>query len=145
MFELKKHVKERLIKRTEGIISLLLIVLLVPFYSVAAILEEVGRYQSALRGLDSAISSSEMSVLAQYDQFLMDRFALLAIDQNKNIDQQFLSYLKSRIHRIRVRFLFQMRRPRPRAYTHWQISRYCTSRSMNFQRIPFLQSLFWKV
>ena len=35
MFELKKHVKERLIKRTEGIISLLLIVLLVPFYSVA--------------------------------------------------------------------------------------------------------------
>ena len=43
MFELKKHVKERLIKRTEGIISLLLIVLLVPFYSVAAILEEVGR------------------------------------------------------------------------------------------------------
>ena len=94
MFELKKHVKERLIKRTEGIISLLLIVLLVPFYSVAAILEEVGRYQSALRGLDSAISSSEMSVLAQYDQFLMDRFALLAIDQNKNIDQQFLSYLK---------------------------------------------------
>lgn len=94
MFELKKHVKERLIKRTEGIISLLLIVLLVPFYSVAAILEEVGRYQSALRGLDSAISSSEMSVLSQYDQFLMDRFALLAIDQNKNIDQQFLSYLK---------------------------------------------------
>ena len=87
MFELKKHVKERLIKRTEGIISLLLIVLLVPFYSVAAILEEVGRYQSALRGLDSAISSSEMSVLAQYDQFLMDRFALLAIDQNKNIEK----------------------------------------------------------
>ena len=104
MFELKKHVKERLIKRTEGIISLLLIVLLVPFYSVAAILEEVGRYQSALRGLDSAISSSEMSVLAQYDQFLMDRFALLAIDQNKNIDQQFLSYLKKQDTHLKAVF-----------------------------------------
>ena len=83
-----------LIKRTEGIISLLLVLLLVPFYSVAAILEEVGRYQGALRGLDSAISASEMSVLAQYDQFLMDRFALLAVDQNENISQQFLTYLK---------------------------------------------------
>ena len=94
MIKLKKHTKERLIKKTEGIISLLLVLLLVPFYSVAAILEEVGRYQSALRGFDSAISASETSVLAEYDQFLMDRFALLAIDQNKNIDQQFLSYLK---------------------------------------------------
>lgn len=94
MIKLKKHTKEYLIKKTEGIISLLLVLLLVPFYSVAAILEEVGRYQSALRGLDSAISASETSVLAEYDQFLMDRFALLAVDQNKNIDQQFLSYLK---------------------------------------------------
>ena len=50
MFELKKHVKERLIKRTEGIISLLLIVLLVPFYSVAAILEEVGRIRALCEG-----------------------------------------------------------------------------------------------
>ena len=93
MIRLKKHTKERLIKRTEGIVSIFLIVLLAPFYSVAAILEEVGRYQSAVRGFDSAISASETSVLAGYDQFLMDRFALLAVDQNTNINQQFLSYL----------------------------------------------------
>ena len=93
MINLKKRTKEVLIKRTEGIISLLLVLLLVPFYSVAAILEEVGRYQSALRGLDSAINSSQMSVLSQYDSFLMDRFALMAVDQGTDINKQFWSYL----------------------------------------------------
>ena len=92
--KLKKSVKEQLIKRTEGIISLLLILVLVPFYSVAAILEEAGRYQSAYRGLDSAISASEMSVLAQYDPYLLNRFGLLAVNQDIDIDSTFWSYFQ---------------------------------------------------
>ncbi|MGN0706804.1 MAG: DUF5702 domain-containing protein [Faecalibacterium sp.] len=90
----RKRVKEDLIKKTEGAISLLLILLLVPFYSVAAILVEVGRYQSACNGLDAAINASELSVLAQYDSYLMERFGLLAINQDISIDAQFSSYLE---------------------------------------------------
>ena len=91
---LKKRTKETLIKRTEGMISILLVLLLVPFYSVAAILAEVGRFQNAYRGLDNSIGASEVSVLAQNDTYLMSRFGLLAVDQNIDIKRQFDAYLK---------------------------------------------------
>lgn len=91
---LRKRAKEILLKRTEGIISLLLILLLVPFYTVAGVLEEVGRYQSALRGMNSTINASEISILAQYDSYLMNRFGLLAIDQNIDVAKQFSAYLE---------------------------------------------------
>ena len=92
--KIKLKTKQKIIRHTEGVISVLLVVLLVPFYSVAAILEEVGRYQSACRGLDNAISTSEISVLAQYDQYIKERFGLLAISQDIDIDTEFETYLK---------------------------------------------------
>ncbi len=91
--KLKERTKQALIKRTEGIISLLLILVMVPFYMVAGVLEEMGRYQSALRGMDSAVSASEVSVLAQYDSFLRSRFGLLAVNQEIDISDQFEKYL----------------------------------------------------
>lgn len=92
--KLKQRTKRELIRRTEGVISLLLVLLLVPFYSVAAILMEVGRFQNAYRGLDDAIGSSEVSVLAQYDEYIKERFGLLAVSQDIDIDTQFNSYLQ---------------------------------------------------
>ena len=92
--KLKQRTKRELIRRTEGVISLLLVLLLVPFYSVAAILMEVGRFQNAYRGLDDAIGSSEVSVLAQYDKYIKERFGLLAVSQDIDIDTQFNSYLQ---------------------------------------------------
>ena len=92
--KIKLKTKQKIIRHTEGVISVLLVLLLVPFYSVAAILEEVGRYQSACRGLDNAISTSEISVLAQYDQYIKERFGLLAISQDIDIDTAFETYLK---------------------------------------------------
>ena len=52
--KLKQRTKRDLIRRTEGVISLLLVLLLVPFYSVAAILMEVGRFQNSYRRMDDA-------------------------------------------------------------------------------------------
>lgn len=91
--KLKERTKQALIKRTEGIISLLLILVMVPFYMVAGVLEEMGRYQSALRGMDSAVGASAVSVLAQYDSFLKSRFGLLAVNQEIDISDQFEKYL----------------------------------------------------
>ena len=75
---------EKIIKDTKGVISLLLALLLVPFYSVAGILIEVQRYQSARAGMDDAINASALSVLAQYDDFLLDRFGMLAVGQSED-------------------------------------------------------------
>lgn len=98
---------EKIIKDTKGVISLLLALLLVPFYSVAGILIEVQRYQSARAGMDDAINASALSVLAQYDDFLLDRFGMLAVGQsedpsaengftgNRNISDTFEKYLKA--------------------------------------------------
>ena len=60
-------------QETKGVISLMLVLLLVPFYSVAAILVEVERYKSAVSGLDGAIDSSLMSILSEYDSFIIYR------------------------------------------------------------------------
>ena len=97
---------EKLRRDTCGAISLMLALLIVPFYSVAGVLVEVSRYKSALSGLDDAVNTSAMAVLAQYDQFLMDRFGLMAMGQSegnslengftgqKSIEKQFAKYLK---------------------------------------------------
>ena len=50
--------KDKMIKNTCGAISLMLALLVVPFYAVAGILVEASRYQSALTGLDDAMNTS---------------------------------------------------------------------------------------
>ena len=50
--------KDKMIKNTCGAISLMLALLVVPFYAVAGILVEASRYQSALTGLDDAMNLS---------------------------------------------------------------------------------------
>lgn len=61
--------KDKMIKNTCGAISLMLALLVVPFYAVAGILVEASRYQSALTGLDDAMNTSALSVLSDYDSF----------------------------------------------------------------------------
>ena len=99
--------KDKIIKNTCGAISLMLALLIVPFYAVAGILVEASRYQSALTGFDDAINTSALSVLADYDTFLQSRFGLLAMSQNddpsvdngytgnKSLEEAFRKYLKA--------------------------------------------------
>ena len=82
-------------KGTRGAISLLLALLLLPFYSLAAVLVEAGRYQSALRALDAALGSSAYSVLAGYDSFVKDRFGFLSISQDDDLNTAAAAYLNS--------------------------------------------------
>lgn len=99
--------KDKIIKNTCGAISLMLALLIVPFYAVAGILVEVSRYQSALTGLDDAMNTSALSVLAEYDAFLQSRFGLLAMAQKDDpsmtggyagatsLEKTFKKYLKA--------------------------------------------------
>ena len=79
----------RYINGTKGFISLMVIVSLLPFYSLAVCLEEYSRYQAGVKAVDEAMGSSALSTLSNYDQFLLDRFGLLAVSQDK--DNQYMN------------------------------------------------------
>jgi len=74
----------RYINGTKGFISLMVIVSLLPFYSLAVCLEEYSRYQAGVKAVDEAMGSSALSTLSNYDQFLLDRFGLLAVSQDND-------------------------------------------------------------
>lgn len=67
----------------KGVISIFLSVILLPFFSLAALLVESARYQSAVSIVDEVMGSSAMSTLAEYDPYLQERFGLLAVTESK--------------------------------------------------------------
>lgn len=92
----KKRFREKLWKGSKGAISILLAVVLLPFYSLAAVLVEAGRYQNAVKSLDTALGSSAISTLAEYESYLQKRFGLLAVRQTEDaalINEEVNKYL----------------------------------------------------
>lgn len=92
---LKKRIKRKLFKATQGAISLMLCILITPFLSMAGALIELSRYQSATELMQEVIDSSMLSVLADYDEYLEDRFGLFAVSQDTDMSETFNSYLTS--------------------------------------------------
>lgn len=78
---MSNHLKAKLWKRTRGAISILLVCLLLPFLSLAALYVEAGRYQSGMRAMNQALNSGALSTLANMDSYLLKRFGLLAVKQ----------------------------------------------------------------
>jgi len=76
----------RYINGVKGAIALFLAVLMTPFLTIAMLLVETGRYNSAVSILDEALGVSSVSVLAEYDKYLQDRWGLLAVDQKNDIN-----------------------------------------------------------
>lgn len=91
----RKRLKKKLFKATQGAISLMLCILITPFLSMAGALIELSRYQSATELMQEVIDSSMLSVLADYDEYLEDRFGLFAVSQDNDMSESFNSYLKS--------------------------------------------------
>ena len=73
--------KRRLIRATQGVISILLSITLLPLFSLAAVLIEASRYTEASEALESTTEVSTSSTLASYDDYLMRRFGLMATEQ----------------------------------------------------------------
>ena len=72
----------RFVNGTNGVISLFLAILMVPFTLVAAALIDAARLGSAVAVFDEALCNASNSTLGTYDDFLKKRFGLLALDQN---------------------------------------------------------------
>lgn len=78
----RKTFFRRYINGTKGVISLFLAILMVPFVSIAGILINAARVNSAIAIFDEALCNASNSTLGTYDQFLKERFGLLAMAQN---------------------------------------------------------------
>ena len=88
-FVSKNH---KYINGSKGVISIFLACMLVPFAYIADLLVESGRYNSSMAIVDQSIANAEVSTLADYDEYLLERFGLMAISQEKPIDALFKSY-----------------------------------------------------
>lgn len=72
----------RYINGTQGVISLFLAILMVPFVSVAGALINAARINSTIAVFDEALCNASNSTLGTYDEFLKKRFGLLAMAQD---------------------------------------------------------------
>lgn len=70
------------INGTKGVISLFLAILMVPFATIAGVLINAGRINSAVAIFDEALCNASNSTLGTYDEFLRSRFSLMAMSQN---------------------------------------------------------------
>lgn len=92
-----KFKKFKYINGIRGAISLFLAVLMLPFLTIAMLLVETGRYNSAISLLDEAMGVSATSTLADYDEYLHKRWGLLATSQKQNTDALYSKYLTENV------------------------------------------------
>lgn len=103
--EAEAHMKKRYYKfkhfkyinGIRGSISLFLMVLMTPFLSIAMMLVETGRFNSAVSVMDEAMGVSATSTLADYDDYLHDRWGLLGMSQDGDIPKNYRTYLDENI------------------------------------------------
>lgn len=69
------------INGTQGVIAIFLAILMVPFATIAGVLVNAARIDSAVAIFDEALCNASNSTLGTYDSFLRKRFGLLAIAQ----------------------------------------------------------------
>lgn len=80
-------------KRVMGAITILLLILITPFVTMAFVMMEIGRYENTVVELDQAMGVSTISLLANYDKYLHQRFGLYALKQNEDLNALYNMYM----------------------------------------------------
>lgn len=93
----KKKIKYRYIKKTKGIISIFLCLILTPCLTLVSSLIEYSRYQNAVQTTKEVVSVSTTSTLSNYDQYVNNRFGLMSVSQDMNIDTTFKKYNQNNV------------------------------------------------
>lgn len=83
---------------TKGVISLFMAVLMTPFLTIAMVLMDTGRYNSAVSILDEAMGISSTSTLAEMDAYLHERWGILGVDQEHSVSDTYKKYLTTIAH-----------------------------------------------
>ena len=82
------------INGSRGVISIFLACLMVPFAYLADLLIESGRYSQSISQLDQIVDSAETSVLANYDEYMLNRFGFLSVSQAESCEEQINSFIE---------------------------------------------------
>lgn len=81
-------------KKVKGSISILLSIVLLSIFSLGSLVMEAGRFQSAKMQLSEANESASLSMLAQFNSTLQDRYGILAMDSKQVKEDDYGEYLK---------------------------------------------------
>ncbi len=80
--------------KSSGIITVMVSLLLIPLLSFGTLIMEMGRFVSARQTLADAQITASMSVLANFNTYLFDRFGILAIDPDGTQAETYSSMLR---------------------------------------------------
>ncbi|MGE9976329.1 hypothetical protein ACQRAS_10065 [Coprococcus catus] len=100
IFRMTKKIRKfsrKYINGTKGVISIMLALVMSPLLSVSLLLVESARYQSAIEMVKEISDSSAFSVLAEYDSYLDERFGLLSVSQESDINSVYSKYLSDNV------------------------------------------------
>lgn len=81
--------RDKLIKGSKGVISLFLCLVMMPMLTGTSALIEFYRHQAAVETTRELADAATLSSLADYDEYLQDRFGLFAVSQDHDISTEF--------------------------------------------------------
>ena len=93
----KRQTKHKFINGGKGVISIFMAALMLPFLSMADYLVELERYHQATTILDEVMDSANLSTLSNYDEYIQERFGLISVSQNTDINSIFNVYLNANL------------------------------------------------
>lgn len=84
-----KKTRTKIKKGCEGAVTLFLCILMTPFLMLASALVEFSRYQETAELVNELMDCSTLSVLANFDEYLEERFGLFGIKQDCDINETY--------------------------------------------------------
>ena len=84
----------------KGTISIFLVIIMSPMLSIAMALSEGARYQSAVEMMKETIDASAFSTIGNYDSYLDERFGLMGISQENDINSNFSFYMEQNVNAL---------------------------------------------
>lgn len=107
--EIAKCIRKKInkyINGTQGVISLFMAIVMLPFSSTALLIVESARYQSAIEIVDEMLDCIGFSSIAEYDSYLEERFNVLAMSQELTPQQRYEGYLLANMPTISKSFTY---------------------------------------
>uniref|UniRef100_UPI004056719E DUF5702 domain-containing protein n=1 Tax=Agathobacter sp. TaxID=2021311 RepID=UPI004056719E len=97
-YKKRKTVLYRYINGTRGAVSLLMALIMSPLLSISLLVVESARYQNAVELTEEIIDSAVFSSLADYDSYIEQRFGLLSISQENDLNRTFSDLIDTNIN-----------------------------------------------
>ena len=92
---MKIKIKPKYIKKCKGLLSIFLCLIISPLLTLTGALIEYSRLQNSVETTKEIMDVSTSSTLSNYDEYLNERFGLLALSQDTNANSLYSEYYRS--------------------------------------------------